>query len=133
MAAGLPELVERHWAYGEAPGSAAAIETIDSVGSRLRQKTLAEWETAFDRVDCCTTPVLTPAEALEHPHHRARGLVVRQGDVTEIAPLGQLSGPGWTPSPAPHQGEQSRAVLAELGYAPAEIDALVASGVVKAR
>ncbi len=132
IAAGLPELVERHWAYGEAPGSAAAADTVDRVGRHLHQKTLAEWETVFDRVDCCTTPVLTPAEALEHPHHRARGLVVRQGDVTEIAPLGQLSAPGWMPLPAPEQGEQSRAVLAELGYASAEIDALVAAGVVKA-
>jgi crotonobetainyl-CoA:carnitine CoA-transferase CaiB-like acyl-CoA transferase len=86
----------------------------------------------FSAVDCCTTPVLTPAEALAHPHHRARGLVVRQGEVTEIAPLAQLSGRGWTPSPAPDQGEHTRVVLAELGYASADIDALVESGVVKA-
>ena len=132
-AAGLPELVERHWAYGEAPGSEAALDTIDRVGRRVGEKTLAEWVAVFDPVDCCTTPVLTPAEALVHPHHRARGLVVRQGEVTEIAPLAQLAGPGWSPSPAPEQGEQSRAVLAELGYTSTEIDALVASSVVKAR
>ena len=133
LAAGLPELVERHWAYGEAPGSEAATATIDRVADRMRRKTLAEWEAVFDVVDCCTTPVLTPAEALEHPHHRARSLVVRNGEVTEIAPLGQLSGRGWTPQPAPEQGEQTRAVLAEFGYAPADIETLVGSNVVKAR
>lgn len=131
-AAGLPELVERHWTYGEAPGSDAARDTIDRVADRLRRKTLAEWEAVFDPIDCCTTPVLTPAEALEHPHHRARGLVVRQGEVTEIAPLAQLFRDAWTPSPAPEQGEQTRALLAELGYTPADIDALVESKVVKA-
>jgi crotonobetainyl-CoA:carnitine CoA-transferase CaiB-like acyl-CoA transferase len=130
-AAGLPELVERHWAYGEAPGSDAARDTIDRVAERVRCKTLAEWGAVFDQVDCCATPVLTPAEALAHPHHRARGLVVRQGEVTEIAPLAQLSRDGWTPSPAPEQGADTRAVLAELGYAPADIDALVDAKVVK--
>lgn len=133
LAVGLPELVQRHWAYGEAPGSAAAAETIDRVTRRLREKALADWLAVFEAVDCCVTPVLTPAEALAHPHHRARGLVTRDGQVTEIAPLGQLGGAGWTPSTAPGQGEQTREVLAELGYAPLEIDALVASSVVKVR
>jgi alpha-methylacyl-CoA racemase len=77
--------------------------------------------------------VLTPAEALAHPHHRARRLVARNGEVTEIAPLAQLSGNDWTPPPAPDQGEQTRAVLAEAGYDTREIDDLVASRVVKAR
>ncbi|MDH5207037.1 MAG: CoA transferase [Burkholderiaceae bacterium] len=132
-AAALPELVERHWAYGEAPGSDAARATIARVARRVGEKGLAEWLAVFDGVDCCVTPVLTPAEALEHPHHRARGLVVRKGDVTEIAPLAQLGGHGWMPAPAPAQGEQTRAVLAELGYATGDIDALVATSVVKAR
>ncbi|MGZ8253461.1 MAG: CoA transferase, partial [Burkholderiaceae bacterium] len=132
VAAGLPELVDRHWAYGEAPGSNAATETIDHVARRVREKSLAEWVAVFDAVDCCTTPVLTPAQALEHPHYRARGLLVRQGEVTEIAPLAQLGGDRWTPLPAPEQGEQTRAVLAELGYTPADIVALVESNVVKA-
>jgi alpha-methylacyl-CoA racemase len=130
-AAELPELVDRHWACGEAPGSDAAHQTIDRVAARVRERTLAEWIVLFDRVDCCVTPVLSPAEALAHPHHRARGLVVRQGEVTEIAPLAQLARNGWTPSPAPAHGEHTRAVLAELGYTPADIDTLVASSVVK--
>jgi crotonobetainyl-CoA:carnitine CoA-transferase CaiB-like acyl-CoA transferase len=132
-AAGLPELEGRHWAYGEMPGSDAARETIDRVARRIGEKALTEWVPVFDAVDCCVTPVLTPAEALEHPHHRARGLVVRDGEVTEIAPLAQLGGPGWTPAPAPRQGEHTRAVLADCGYGGAEIDALLAAHVVKAR
>lgn len=132
VAAGLPELIERHWAYGEAPGSEAAADTIARVTAHLRQKTSAEWEAVFAAVDCCTTPVLTPTEALAHAHHRARGLVQHQGEVTEIGPLAQLSGHRWTASPAPAQGEHTRALLADLGYDAGAIDALVQSGIVKA-
>ena len=133
LAAGLPELVERHLAYGEAPGSPAARDTIERVAAHLRQKTSAEWVAVFEGVDACTTPVLTPAEALAHPHHRARGLVHSQGEVTEIGPLAQVSGHRWTPLPAPAQGEHTRAVLAELGYDAKAVDALVQSRAVKAR
>jgi crotonobetainyl-CoA:carnitine CoA-transferase CaiB-like acyl-CoA transferase len=132
-AAGLPELVERHWARGEAPGSDAARHTIARVARRIAQKTAAEWEQAFAQVDCCVTPVLTPAEALAHPHHNARGLVRRQGDVTEVGPLAQVSGHQWTPAPAPAQGEHTRAILAECGLDGSAIDVLVQSGIVRER
>jgi alpha-methylacyl-CoA racemase len=132
-AAGLDELVERHWAHGEAPGSAAAAQTIECVQARIRQKTSDEWQATFDGVDCCVTPVLTPAEALAHPHHRARGLVRHQGEVTEVGPLAQMSGHTWTPTPAPGLGEHTRAVLHELGCPSDRIDELLAGGIVKAR
>lgn len=131
-AAGLADLVDRHWARGEAPGSPAAHETVERVAARLRQRTCAEWLATFDAFDCCVTPVLTPAEALAHPHHRARGLVRQQGAVTEIGPLAQMSGHTWQPRPAPAGGEHTRDVLTDLGYDSQRIDALLQAGVVKA-
>jgi alpha-methylacyl-CoA racemase len=131
-AAALPHLIERHWSRGEAPGSAAAHDTAEQVAVRLRQRPRAEWEAAFAAVDCCVTPVLTPAEALAHPHHRARELVRHQGRVTEVGPLAQISGHSWEPRPAPAAGEHTRAVLTELGYDSARIDALLRSGVARA-
>jgi alpha-methylacyl-CoA racemase len=130
--AGLTDLIERHWSRGEAPGSPAAEDTIARVAAHVRGKTLAEWEAALARIDCCATPVLTPAEALAHPHHRARGLVHRAGDVTEIGPLAQVSGHRWTSAPAPAQGEHTRTMLAELGYDTGAIDALLQAGIAKA-
>jgi len=132
-AAGLPELVERHWTHGEAAGSDAAQETIARVAQRIAQETAAAWEQVFAQVDCCVTPVLTPAEALAHPHHNARGLVRCQGDVTEVGPMAQISGHQWTPAPAPGQGEHTRTILAECGLDRNAIDALVQSGIVRAR
>jgi crotonobetainyl-CoA:carnitine CoA-transferase CaiB-like acyl-CoA transferase len=131
-AIGRPQLVERHWAHGEAPGSQAALATIAEVAARIGERTLAEWEAALDAADCCATPVLTPAEALAHPHHHARHLVQRAGEVTEVGPLAQMTGLAWSPAPAPAHGEHTRAVLDGLGYAAAEIDAMVAAGIVKA-
>jgi crotonobetainyl-CoA:carnitine CoA-transferase CaiB-like acyl-CoA transferase len=131
-AAGLGELKDRHWSHGEVPGSSAAIETITRVTARIAQRTCAEWERRFEGVDACVTPVLTPAAALAHPHHAARGLLHRQGAVTEIGPLARISGSSWQARPAPRAGEHTRAVLAELGYAEAEIGQLIAGGAVKA-
>src|SRR5687767_7626840 len=73
-AAGLAELKSRHWELGEAPGSPSATETIELVAQRIAEHPLEHWLKAFERVDACVTPVLTPAEALSHPHHLARNL-----------------------------------------------------------
>ena len=130
-AAGLAELVERHWSRGEAPGSMAARETIARVQQRIGERTMEAWLAVFETVDACVTPVLTPAEALAHPQVAARGLVQRQGGVTEVGPLAQVSGHTWQPSPAPAAGEHTRSILGALGYGSDAIDALLADGVVK--
>jgi crotonobetainyl-CoA:carnitine CoA-transferase CaiB-like acyl-CoA transferase len=52
--------------------------------------------------------------------------------VTEVGPLAQISGHRWEPRPAPAAGEHTRAVLTELGYDSARIDALLRSGVARA-
>jgi crotonobetainyl-CoA:carnitine CoA-transferase CaiB-like acyl-CoA transferase len=131
-AAGLDELKERHWSLGEEPGSSAALDTITLVTARLAQRTCAEWERRFEGIDACVTPVLTPAAALAHPHHAARGLLHKAGGVTEIGPLARIGGAGWRARPAPRAGEHTREVLTELGYADAEIGLLLASGAARA-
>jgi crotonobetainyl-CoA:carnitine CoA-transferase CaiB-like acyl-CoA transferase len=131
-AAGLGELKDRHWSHGEVPGFPAALETITRVTARIAQRTCAEWEKRFEGIDACVTPVLTPAAALAHPHHAARGLLHKQGAVTEIGPLARIDGASWQGRPAPRSGEHTRAVLAEIGYAEAEIGQLLASGAVRA-
>ncbi len=40
----------------------------------FRTRTRDEWAEVFDSRDACATPVLTPAEAHEHVHNRARGV-----------------------------------------------------------
>ncbi len=131
-AAGLGELRTRHWAHGEFPGSAAANDTIASVADRIRSRRLVDWIATFDAVDACVTPVLTPAEALHHEQAVARGVVFRQGSVTEVGPLAQVSGHTLQPAPAPRAGQHTRELLAELGLSTQAIDELIADQIVKA-
>ena len=126
-AAGLAELRDRHWALGLAPGSEASDVVARRVASRIGEKTRAEWEAVFAEVDACVTPVLTPAEALAHPHHHARALVHRRGAVTAVGPLATIGEPGIAEGPAPRAGEHTRELLAELGLGQGAIDALLAA------
>jgi len=126
-AAGLPELRERHWALGLAPGSDASVAVTREVAARVREKTRRQWEEVFAAVDACVTPVLTPAEALAHPHHQARGLVHRRGAVTAVGPLAAIDAHGIAPARAPRPGEHTREVLAEAGAAESVIAAALAS------
>ena len=126
-AAGLAELRGQHWSLGLAPGSEASDEVARRVAARVRQKTRAEWEAVFADVDACATPVLTPAEALAHPHHRARGLVHRRGRVTAVGPLAAIDGLGIAEAPAPRAGEHTRALLRELGLDEGAIAAALAT------
>lgn len=65
------------------------------------------WAAAFEGTEACVTPVLTLEEAVEHPHHRARGVYRRTADgVVEAAAVprfGRTPGAG-TPGRTPAAG-----------------------------
>jgi len=126
-AAGLSALREKHWALGLAPGSDASNEVTKTVAARIRQKTRHKWEEVFAEVDACVTPVLTPAEALAHPHHHARGLVHRRGSVTAVGPLAAIDELGIAEGRAPRSGEHTRTLLSELGLDEDAIAAVLAA------
>ena len=50
-----------------------------------------DWAARFEGTDACVTPVLTLAEAPEHPHNAARGTFVDQG-VIQPAPTPRFDG-----------------------------------------
>lgn len=54
-------------------------------------RTRAEWEAVFDGLDACTTPVLTPDEAIAHPHARARGSFGTVAGVPQPMPAPRFS------------------------------------------
>jgi crotonobetainyl-CoA:carnitine CoA-transferase CaiB-like acyl-CoA transferase len=129
--AGLSDLRKQHWAHGLVPGSAAAEAVTQQVAARIREKTRHEWEAVFADVDACVTPVLTPAEALAHPHRHARRLVHRRGQVTVIGPLAAIDAHGIASGRAPLCGEHTRAILAEVGLDAAAIEKALAAGAAK--
>lgn len=99
------------------------------VAGIIRQRSRAHWCELLEGSDVCFAPVLSLAEAPEHPHNRQRGLFVDlpvDGKIhRQPAPAPRLSR---TPARAPRQGckigEDTDEVLASLGYDLEEISAL---------
>ncbi len=76
-------------------------------------------------------PVLDVPDALNHPHTRHRGMIAELGDYRAIGnPVKLTRTPANVRLPPPGFGSANREVLAEAGYSSAEIEALIAAGVV---
>jgi alpha-methylacyl-CoA racemase len=129
LGVGREDLVDRQF---DAVGSATHREVEAVFATRDR----AAWETFNAEHDCCVEPVLGLEEALESELARARGMVVGveqpgAGQVRLVGPPVKLSRTPAQPSaPAPALGEHTDAVLAQAGYAAAEIAALKSAGAV---
>lgn len=97
----------------------------------FRTRTRAEWCEVFEGTDACVAPVLTPEEAPGHPHAVARDAFLSVGDVPQPAPAPRFSvTPEAVAGPPHHPGEDTDAVLAALGYSPAELATLRRSSVI---
>ena len=104
-------------------------ELHEEITRIMRGKSRDDWCTLLEGSDACFAPVLTLAEAAEHPHARERAAFVDIGGVRQPAPAPRFSrsSPS-TPTAAPEAGAHTEAVLAEAGFSAAEIAALLAEG-----
>lgn len=89
-----------------------------------------EWIGLFRQAGTQGAPVLSLTETIDDPHARARGVMIdveEDGDrVTHVGPLIKMSAtPGEIRYLARMPGRDSRDILGELGYSPAEIEALI--------
>ncbi|GHE41632.1 CoA transferase [Streptosporangium violaceochromogenes] len=64
----------------------------ERLAEAFRSRTRAEWEAVFDGSDACVAPVLEAAEAVRHPHNRARGVFVEVDGTRQPAPAPRLLG-----------------------------------------
>ncbi|WP_332748153.1 CaiB/BaiF CoA transferase family protein [Hydrogenophaga sp.] len=102
----------------------------------VRTRTRAQWQAAFDAAGVPAGPVHTIGEALSHPQTIARGMVVEldhpQAGLTRAVgcPLHFSASPDRSSTPAPLLGQHTREVLREFDLSEAEIDTLMAEGVV---
>jgi alpha-methylacyl-CoA racemase len=91
-------------------------------------RTRDEWCARLEGSDACFAPVLSLAEAPAHPHNVARGAFVELDGVVQPAPAPRFSE---TPAAMPQAPKaDAEALLAELGYAPARIAELRATGTI---
>lgn len=107
------------------PALSAAF--AQAFGSRTR----AEWEGVFEGTDACVTPILSFAEARQHPHNVERGTFVEEFGVVQPAPAPRLSRtPAAIAGPPPRGGQHSEQILREWGITPDRVASLLANGTV---
>ncbi len=77
------------------------------------------WATHFADVDACVSPVLSFAEAPQHPHNRMRGTFAGDGRAVEVAAAPRFSAtPSQIKGPPPEPDADRAAVLCEWGVEP---------------
>ncbi|WP_445206225.1 CaiB/BaiF CoA transferase family protein [[Mycobacterium] bulgaricum] len=62
-----------------------------AIAEKLEQRTRDEWAEIFADSDACVSPVLSPWEAHDHPHHKSRRGFVEVGGLTQPAPAPRFS------------------------------------------
>jgi len=82
----------------------------------IKTKSRDEWCAIMDATDVCFAPVLSLAEAPNHPHNVARKTFVEVEGVVQPAPAPRFSAtPGAIQGPAPAIGAHTDAALADWG------------------
>lgn len=85
------------------------------VATQIKKRSRAQWQALLEGSDVCFAPVLSLAEAGEHPHNVARGMFVNVAGQHQPAPAPRLSRtPARTPTPGALCGEHTAEILAEL-------------------
>lgn len=104
-------------------------DSIRDVLTRTFQtKTRDEWCSLLDGVDACFSPVLTPAEAIHHPHNVARQTFTDVDGIVQPAPAPRFSRtPGCIQAPPAKPGEHTALALSNWGFTESEVAALQAS------
>ncbi len=87
------------------------------------------WCALMEGSDVCFAPVLSMAEAPQHPHNAARQTFIEVDGATMPAPAPRYSGtPNAHPKGAGPKGADGDAILGEIGYDAARIAALRTNG-----
>jgi alpha-methylacyl-CoA racemase len=90
-----------------------------------------EWVARLAGQDACVAPVLTTDETFGDAHMTGRGTVVEVAGVPQAAPAPRFSAtPATLDRPPPGAGDHTDEILAELGYAPGDVEALRSAGAV---
>ena len=97
----------------------------------IRTRTRQEWCDVLERSDACFAPVLSMAEAPDHPQNAARATFVEVEGLVQPGPAPRFSRtPGAVGRPPPYAGQQTDEALADWGLDESEIVRLRAAGAI---
>lgn len=126
-------LLDRLGLTAEEMGDRTDRSTWPAMREKLTQIFLSQprdhWVALLQDSDACFAPVLSPAEAPEHPQNKARG-IFSDGPVQPMPAPRFARSRTPLPDTPPVPGAHSRQVLEDMGLAADRIDALFASGAV---
>ena len=126
---GRPDLVE----LCELPPGRGQDPVREFLAVTFRAKTKAEWIEWFRGRDVAFAPMRTLPEALEDPHFKARGMVLKDARGWDHlgVPIRFADEPARPNFDPPAHGQHSSAILRSLNYANSEITQLKAKSVVQ--
>jgi len=135
-ALGAPEWLDdaRFSSNAERMKNLAAL--VPLMNARLKTRRVREWLAALEAAGVPCGPINSIADMAADPQVRAREMVVelehpRAGRTRVLGvPIKLSATPGGVRRPAPLFGEHTREVLAEFGFAPADIERLFAANAV---
>jgi crotonobetainyl-CoA:carnitine CoA-transferase CaiB-like acyl-CoA transferase len=128
--AGKRELGERLGVGDRERRNANIAKIYDALAEITRERTTAEWLAFCAEADIPATPIVTLDELPQVPHLVAVGMFQAmrhptEGTITYVRPATRFArSPASVRLPAPVLGQDTDAILNELGYADAEIAAL---------
>jgi alpha-methylacyl-CoA racemase len=120
---------------GELPGGQHDVahwpEHRRRMSEVLATRTRDEWTAVFEGTDACLSPVLSLAEAPQHPHLAARGTFVDQGGGPQPGPAPRFSRTPGAVRGRPHRpGQDTLAALGEWGFSAEELERLTTTGAI---
>lgn len=112
------------------------MQVARAIEARMAEETTDEWVARLDAVGVPAGAVRQITEMADDPQVLANDLAVElehpvTGSVTMVGPVVRMhETPTAAQSPPPTLGQHSREILAELGYAPNDVDELARRGVI---
>ena len=99
--------------------------------SLFKSRTRDAWCAVFEGSDACVAPVLSPAEAPQHPHNVSRHTFVQMDGVVHPAPAPRFSRtPSAIQCAPPHAGAHTRTALRDWGVSDEAVEGLSRAGAI---
>ncbi len=104
-------------------------EAKAKLAARFKTRTRDEWCRLLEGSDACFAPVLTLAEAPQHPHNVARGTFVEVDGIVQPGQAPRFSRtPADKPTPPEEPGARGNASLLDWGFRSDEVESFKRSG-----